>query len=138
MIEPGVHAKERERVERLAVDAVLAAETALGRTPTEMARNNKGYDIQSRVDGHGGKLLFIEVKGRVAGATEFTITKSEILTSLNKPEHFVLALVRVRENDETDVRYLREPFRGSEEIYFDMTSANYGWDELFNRGVSPT
>jgi SNF2 family DNA or RNA helicase len=134
--EPGVHARETERVDRLAVDAVLAAETRLGRRPKEMPHNNKGYDIQSRLDG-AGELLFIEVKGRVAGAQEFTITKSEILTSLNKPDHFVLALVEVREDDSTDVRYVRKPFGGSEEIYFDMTSANYQWDELFARGAVP-
>ena len=136
-VEPDVHARDTERVERLAVDAVLAAERTLGRAPTEMARNNKGYDIQSLTDGHGGELLFIEVKGRVAGAKEFTITKSEILTSLNKPDHFILALVRVGEDDATDVRYLRKPFKGGEEIYFDMTSANYDWDELFSRGELP-
>ena len=39
------------------------------------------------------------------------------------------------EDDATDVRYLRKPFRGSEEIYFDMTSANYDWHEYFNRAA---
>lgn len=134
--EPATYAKETERVERLAVDAVLTAERALGRDPTEMPRNNKGYDIKSRVN-ELGELLFIEVKGRVSGAKEFTITKSEILTSLNKPNHFVLALVEVREDDSTEVRYARKPFKGSEEIYFDMTSANYDWGELFGRGEHP-
>jgi superfamily II DNA or RNA helicase len=134
--EPELHARETERVERLAVDAVLAAETALGRRPTEMPRNNKGYDIQSHTDGLG-ELLFIEVKGRVAGAQEFTITKSEILTSLNKPDHFILALVKVRDDDSTEIRYLRKPFKGSEEMYFDMTSANYKWTDLYTRGSVP-
>lgn len=133
---PETYAHETERVERLAVNAVMAAETALGRDPREMPRNNKGYDIQSRTDGLG-KLLFIEVKGRIAGAEEFTITKNEILTSLNKPEHFILALVEVRDDDSTDVRYLRKPFKGSEEMYFDMTSADYKWAELFARGSVP-
>jgi hypothetical protein len=136
-VEPDAHARETERVERLAVGAVLAAERAIGRHPVEMARNNKGFDIKSRTDGHGGELLFIEVKGRVAGAKEFTITKSEILTSLNKPDHFILALVRVDEDEATDVRYLRRPFEGPEDVYFDMTSANYDWDELFARGAAP-
>jgi hypothetical protein len=136
-IEPDAHARETERVERLAVEAVLAAERGLGRHPTEMARNNKGFDIKSLTDGAGGELLFIEVKGRVAGAKEFTITKSEILTSLNKPDHFILALVRVGEDDATNVRYLRKPFPGSDDVYFDMTSANYDWDELFARGTAP-
>lgn len=76
-------------------------------------------------------------KEAVAGAKEFTITKSEILTSPAKPDHSILALVRVDEDDGTDVRYLRKPFRGTEEIYFDMTSANYDWDELFERGATP-
>jgi superfamily II DNA or RNA helicase len=136
-VEPDAHARETERVERLAVEAVLAAERALGRHPIEMARNNKGFDIRSRTDGYGGELLFIEVKGRVSGAKEFTITKSEILTSLNKPDHFILALVRVDEDDATDIRYLRRPFGGPEDVYFDMTSANYDWDELFARGAAP-
>jgi SNF2 family DNA or RNA helicase len=135
--EPSTYARETERVERLAVDAVMAAERALGRHPKEMPRNNKGYDIQSRLNSLG-ELLFIEVKGRVAGAKEFTITKSEILTSLNKPERFILALVRVDEEDQTEVRYLRKPFKGSEEMYFDMTSANYDWVEMFGRGVWPS
>jgi superfamily II DNA or RNA helicase len=134
--DPALHARETERVERLAVDAVLVAERSIGRKPFEMPRNNKGYDIQSHTDGLG-ELLFIEVKGRVAGADEFTITKSEILTSLNKPEHFILALVEVREDGSTDVRYLRKPFKGSEEMYFDMTSASYQWAELFERGSVP-
>ncbi|GIU94951.1 MAG: RNA helicase [Gaiellaceae bacterium] len=98
-VQPGVHARETERVERLAVEAVLAAERALGRHPVEMPRTNPGYDILSRADGYGGPLFFIEVKGRIAGAKEFTITKSEILTSLNKPDHFILALVEVGEDD---------------------------------------
>ncbi|MCS7008210.1 MAG: DUF3883 domain-containing protein, partial [Gaiellaceae bacterium] len=136
-VEPDVHARETERVERLAVDAVLATERSLGRHPVEMPRNNKGYDIKSRADGHGGGLLFIEVKGRAAGAKEFTVTRSEILTALNKPDHFILALVRVGEDDATEVRYLRRPFKGSEEVYFDMTSASYDWDELFARGEVP-
>ncbi len=45
----------------------------------------------------------------------------------------MLALVRVGFDDSTDVRYLRKPFKGSEEMYFDMTSASYDWDELFGR-----
>ena len=48
-----------------------------------MPRNNQGYDIESlRTAEH---LDFIEVKGRVAGADTFHITRSEILTALNKP-----------------------------------------------------
>ena len=48
-----------------------------------------GYDIESRVPGEG-KLRFIEVKGRAAGADTLTVTRNEILYSLNKPEDFIL------------------------------------------------
>jgi hypothetical protein len=40
-----------------------------------------------------GKLRFIEVKGRVAGADTITVTRNEILYSLNKPDDFILAIV---------------------------------------------
>ena len=41
-----------------------------------------------------GKLRFIEVKGRVSGAPTITVTRNEILYSLNKPEDFILAIVK--------------------------------------------
>jgi len=129
------HARETKRVERAAVDAVLAAERRLGRRPKEMPPNNPGYDILSK-DPLTGEILFIEVKGRVEGAPTFTITKNEILTALNKPDQFLLALVAV-EGDSTNVRYLRKPFAGPEEIYFEMASADYKWNELFERGELP-
>jgi hypothetical protein len=133
--DPSVYAKLRERVERLAVEAVLAAEVALGRSPTEMARNNKGFDIKSKRP--NGDLVFIEVKGRIEGADTFTVTKSEILTGLNKPEAFILALVRVGEDDSTVVRYLTNPFKGNEDFYFGMASVNYEWGTHFALGELP-
>ena len=55
-----------------AVAAVLAAERRLGRSAQEMPHNNKGYDILSTPapaeDGSRGPSIFIEVKGRIAGA----------------------------------------------------------------------
>ncbi|MCL6641449.1 MAG: DUF3883 domain-containing protein, partial [Candidatus Rokubacteria bacterium] len=59
------HAADTTRTDQVAIAAVLAAERALGRTAREMPHNNKGYDIETRL-GHG-ELVFIEVKGRVAG-----------------------------------------------------------------------
>ena len=40
-----------------------------------------------------GRLRFLEVKGRVTGAATITVTKNEILYSLNKPDDFILAIV---------------------------------------------
>jgi len=39
-----------------------------------------GYDIESKVEADG-RLRFIEVKGRVAGALTVTVTRNEILTA---------------------------------------------------------
>ena len=37
-------------------------------------------------------ITSIEVKGRAVGAKTVTITKNEILTGLNKPDEFILAV----------------------------------------------
>ena len=133
---PSVDAAARERVERVAVDAVLAAERSLGRSPEEKARNNPGFDVVSR-EGEGGPLLFIEVKGRIAGAATFTITKNEVLHALNKTGDYVLALVRVDSDRADEVRYIREPFTGNDDVLFGVTSLNLDWDEMFKRGTAP-
>jgi hypothetical protein len=84
----------REAVERLAMDAVIAAERRLGNVPRDVLGEKKGWDIESR-DPASGHLRFIEVKGRHADARDVIITKNEILASLNAPDAFILALVRV-------------------------------------------
>jgi len=130
-------ASDRAVVERRAVDAVIATELSLGRRPQEQPHNNPGYDIKSYTqDGH---LLMIEVKGRIEGAETVTVTRNEILTGLNTPR-FVLALVEVSPHGPSRdvVRYLRHPFTGDEETYFDMTSVNFTWDRLFERAVTPS
>ncbi|MYF19579.1 MAG: DUF3883 domain-containing protein [Synechococcus sp. SB0677_bin_5] len=75
-----------------------------------------GYDIESRVPGTE-RLRFIEVKGRSAASptTTITVTRNEIICSLNNPDKFILAIVEFNEdisdNDcKVQVDYLREPF----------------------------
>ena len=55
---------DRERIDKLAVTAVMEAERKLGRDPKEMPHENPGYDIESR-DPNTNQLLFIEVKGKI-------------------------------------------------------------------------
>ncbi len=132
------HARETKRVERVAVDAVLAAETAIGRTPREMRPNNKGYDIESQTP--GGDLLFIEVKGRIDGADRVTVTRSEIGVGRNTPERFILALVTVPKPEDAnkpDVRYLRRPFEGMGEPHFASVAETFDWNKLMERGEAP-
>lgn len=126
---------QREKVERLAVDAVLAAERALGRQPTEMPHNNPGYDVESR-DPATGRLLFIEVKGRAAGAPTVTVTKTEILASLNAPDQWILALVEVDGDRAAEPRYLMRPF--SQEPDFATTSVNFDLSALMEKARSPS
>ena len=71
---------------------IMETERALGFEPTDRETEHLGYDIESRVPGTG-KLRFIEVKGRVHDADTITVTRNEILYSLNKPEDYRLAIV---------------------------------------------
>ena len=106
---PLVEGGETARVEALAVAAVLAHERALGHEPRDVSAEKRGYDIESRAP--DGRLRFIEVKGRTAGARTVTVTKNEILTALNKPDDFWLALVEVDGDAARPPVYLRRPFR---------------------------
>jgi SNF2 family DNA or RNA helicase len=94
----------------LARAIVMEAERSLGFDPTDRELEKLGYDIESRVPGTG-KLRFIEVKGRAAGASTITVTKNEILYSLNKPEDFILGIVEFRDGGAHRVHYVRSPFR---------------------------
>ena len=158
--EADLFARETKRVEMLAMQAVMAAEQALGHEPRDVSREKCGYDIESRVPGSGdqpSRVRFIEVKGRIKGAETVTVTKNEILTALNKPENFVLALVQVPESadfPEGDafkvsttkgsynvgdngcvVRYVVNPFH--KEPDFKADSVNYNWKELWSQGREP-
>ena len=114
-------AQDTERSERIAMQAVLEAERHLGYEPRDVSQENRGYDIESSIPGTG-KLRFVEVKGRVKGARTVTITKNEILTALNKPEDFILAIA-VIDGEVADLRYVRKPF--TREPDFGATSVNY-------------
>ena len=109
---PPFGAADRE-VERLAMEAVIALEQAQGFEPRDVSKENRGYDIESRYPvGHAkfGQLRFIEVKGRVAGAETVSVTKNEILTALNKPDDFILAIVFVESGKAAKPIYLDRPF----------------------------
>ncbi|MEV6705007.1 helicase-related protein [Micromonospora wenchangensis] len=123
------YARETERVERAAVDATLAVERALGHSPREMARNNPGYDIES--DTPAG-MDFIEVKGRIAGADDFILTRQETVTLLNKGERAVLSLVEVRPDGSTTVRYIRQPVSTPADPR--SNHINFKWAQFWNEG----
>jgi hypothetical protein len=113
---------------------VMEVERGLGFEPTDREFEKLGYDIESSVPGTG-KLRFIEVKGRVTGAPTITVTRNEILYSLNKPEDFILAIVEFLDADNHHIHYLRQPFK--REPDFGVTSVDYSFAGLLQRAEDP-
>ena len=113
---------------------VMEVERSLGYEPTDREFDKLGYDIESREPGTG-RLRFIEVKGRASGAATITVTKNEILYSLNKPDDFILALVEFLDDARHRVSYLRQPFQ--REPDFGVTSVNYDFTKLLERAEAP-
>jgi len=154
---PDLFARETKRVEKMAMDAVMAVEKSLNFIPRDVTQDNCGYDIESSIP-DSGKLRFIEVKGRFQGAKTVTISKNEILTAFNKPDDFILALVVVPPSESSlqadpwqvaepganygstqngcQVYYVRKPF--TREPDFGVTSVNYNLKELLTNAEVPS
>ncbi len=80
----GPEEERRQRLERLAVEAVLEVERRWGHEPREMPPGWPGYDLESRLP--DGSLRFLEVKGKGPGSGVVTLSRTQILTALNKPD----------------------------------------------------
>ncbi|HVX16325.1 MAG TPA: helicase-related protein [Pirellulales bacterium] len=130
---PPDFALSTEESERRAMLAVMETERRLGFVPRDVSDENLGYDVESAIP-NSGLLRFLEVKGRVRGAKTVTITKNEILTGLNKPEQFILALA-ILDADREAVCYVRVPFE--KEPDFNATSVNYDLAALLAMGQEP-
>ena len=125
-------AAARRRIELAAMKTVMDIERSLGFAPVDVSAQNKGYDIESKIpaelrDADGTMLRFIEVKGRAKDAICVTVTRKEILTALNEPEQFILAIVEVDGNT-THTVYLKNPFHKQPD--FAATSVNYDIADL--------
>jgi superfamily II DNA or RNA helicase len=134
---PAATARDTEETDRRAVAAVVAAERRLGRRPTEMPHSNPGYDIQSLdADGH---LIFIEVKGRIEGQPQFSVSRTQALTGKNVAARYRLALVRVHPDgpERDEVRYITDPFRHIDFGDFAATGIMADWDKEWARGGEP-
>jgi len=127
----------RREIELAAMKAVMDIEKSLGFIPIDVSANKIGYDIESQIpedkrDKGGATLRFIEVKGRAVGADTVTVSKNEILTALNKPDEYILAIVEV-DGAQTKTVYLKNSFR--ERPDFAATSVNYNIVELINNSI---
>jgi hypothetical protein len=132
-----IHAKETKEVERRGVELVMATERALGRAPVEQSFTNKGFDILS-CDASGDTYR-IEVKARLAGATDFFVTHNEVILGKNAAPRYRLALVKVDpqgpKHDET--RYVADPFASTDLGDFDATGVRGDWNKTWNKGIEP-
>jgi len=109
-----------------------------GYVPVDRGLERLGYDIESAVPGTG-RLRFIEVKGRVSGAETITVTKNEILYSLNKPDDFILAIVEFLDSGNHRVHYLRRPFHGKGiTTEFSGATVNFSFAQLIAEGAAPS
>ncbi|WP_025770909.1 helicase-related protein [Thioalkalivibrio sp. HK1] len=115
-------------------EITMEVERGLGNSPVDRETEKLGYDIESRMP--DGRLRLIEVKGRINGAPTITVTRNEILYSLNNPENYILSIVEFFENGDHNVHYLYNPFR--KEADFDVTSVNYNIAKLLKRAQPPS
>ncbi len=127
-------ATERQRIERLAMQAVIDAERARGHTVIDVSHEKCGWDLTSLPPAIGGRLpapRHIEVKGRAKGAGTITVTRNEVLYGLNQTDEFVLAVVLVEGNRTEGPYYVARPF--SQEPDWAVSSINLDLNELLSR-----
>ncbi len=125
----------RKEIELAAMQAVMAAERALGHAPVDVSAQKVGYDIASH-DPKAGHLRFIEVKGRIDGADSVMITRQEIITSLHEPEKFILAIVSVAGGFAHAPRYIRGPLVDREPSFLE-TAIQFDLRRLLERAEAP-
>ncbi len=127
----------RRETELAAMQAVMERERSLGFEPRDVSADKCGYDIESRVPGalqnDQPVLRFIEVKGRASGATTVTVTRNEILTALNQPEAYILAIAEVTDGACTKLQYLKHPFQAPPD--FSVESSNFNIAALLQNSV---
>lgn len=111
----------RSKIEKIAMQAVMKIEKSLGNFPVDCSAKKCGYDIES-VAPDKNFVRFIEVKGRTADADTVTVTTNEIVTALNAPENFILAVVKVDGNS-VNVVYLKKTFSWQPDLASE--SSNY-------------
>lgn len=131
-------AAARARIEQLAMDAVIAAERALGHQVIDVSAQKCGWDITSLPPARGERVpesRHIEVKGRVRGSTTVTVTRNEVMAGLNQGDKFILAVVLVDGDQASEPAYIRRPFQSEPD--WATTSLNLDLGLLLDRAIPP-
>ena len=116
------------------MDAVMEVERSLGNEPEDVSSMKVGYDILS-LNPETKTQRFIEVKGRVDGADTITVTRNEIITSLNKPEDYILAIVQIGQDFVHEPSYVWQPF--DVEPAFGVTAQQFELKHLMSKSEVP-
>lgn len=131
-------ADARSRIERIAMQAVMEAERAMGHDVIDVSAQKCGWDVTSLPKAIDGKLppsRHIEVKGRAKGQTTITVTRNEILYGLNQQDKFILAVVLVEGNQFEGPYYIRKPFH--QEPDWAVSSINLDLGALIRQPENP-
>lgn len=126
---PEADPEVRKRVEMIAMEAVIEAETALGHATKDVSDKKCGWDVTAITP--EGATRHIEVKGRHVGAETVTVTANEVLEALNQGDKFFLAIVRVDGGTIDGPHYIPAPF--THELESSVVSVNYSMNDLLAR-----
>ena len=134
IINASADAEERKKVELLAMQSVMNSERELGRIPKDVsATKGSGYDIEST--DINGNLFFIEVKGRIDGASSITLTYNERQCAKNCPDQFRLAISIIKNGVASKPKYISNVNWGTPG--FASESENYNLSKILVEGRSP-
>ena len=125
----------RRKIEMKAMGAVMDTERALGNQPEDVSAQKVGYDIAS-YDPDTDHMRFIEVKGRIDTADTVIITRQELITSLNKSDQFILAIVQVNSGFVHPPRYVYGAL-DTREPPFDQNAIQFNIKKLLERASAP-
>ena len=119
---------DKQAVAARAREIVMEVERKLGYLPRDCESERLGYDIESRIRGSASSRS-------LSGAETITVTRNEILTALNTPDDYILAIVEFLDDGQHHVHYLHQPFR--REPDFGAASVDYNFAKLLARASEP-
>jgi hypothetical protein len=130
----GLTDEQRRKVDAAAVDAVVAYEERVGRTPERMPHENEGFDVRSTAA--DGSVRYIEVKGTSPqwDRQGVALSSRQFKEALTRTEEFWLYVVEVGKPDADPIR-VQDPANRVRQFFFDS-----GWriaDEDRERVVRP-
>jgi superfamily II DNA or RNA helicase len=106
---PDGFAEQTGEIELIAMEAVKAAEARAGRRPVDVSKFNRGWDIESFTP--DGRMLLLEVKGRIVDGRDVIVTRNEMLKARNAGAQYHLVLVQVEGGFAHQPAYIADPAR---------------------------